>query len=138
MPKTYDRVADTTTSSGAGTITLTGSAPGGYRAFSGAALTGDVVYYALLDASGGNAWEVGYGTLTSGTNWTLTRNLLASSSGALLALSGGTTQVWCDWPARQGVPPRVFSEASSSAPTPNADQYDIGCAHHRRPHGNAV
>jgi hypothetical protein len=95
--KTYDCVTDSTTTSGAGTVTLAGVATqSNTRAVSAAATTGDVVAYKLTD---GSNWEVGYGTLTSGTNWTLTRNLLYSSTGSLLSLSGGTTQVWLDAPA---------------------------------------
>ena len=95
--KTYDCVTDSTTTSGTGTVTLAGvAAQSGTRAVSAAATTGDIVAYKLVD---GSAQEVGFGTLTSGTNWTLTRNLLYSSTGSLLALSGGTTQVWLDAPA---------------------------------------
>lgn len=95
MPKIADRVKETTTSTGTGTINLGGAATG-YRAFSSAFVTTDVVYYCIED---GTSWEVGYGTLTTGTPWTLSRTLLASSTGALINWGAGTKNVFCTVPA---------------------------------------
>lgn len=95
MPKIADRVKETSTSTGTGTINLGGAATG-YRAFSSAFVTTDVVYYCIED---GTNWEVGYGTLTTGTPWTLSRNLLASSSGSLISFAAGSKNVFCTAPA---------------------------------------
>lgn len=83
----YDLVAVTTATTGTGTLTL-GSAVAGYRSFSGASIpNGTVVSYAIEN---GTQRETGTGTYnTAGT--TLTRTLKASSTGALLNLSGTST-----------------------------------------------
>lgn len=83
-PLWYDRVKFTTATTGTGTITV-GSASSGYQTPAGASVPdGTTVNYTIED---GTAWEVGYGTYTvSGT--TLTRNLLASSTGSKISLSG--------------------------------------------------
>ena len=63
-----DRVKETTTTAGTGTITLAGAASG-FQSFSVIG-NGNTTYYAIV---GGTQWEVGIGTYTaSGT--TLSRD----------------------------------------------------------------
>jgi hypothetical protein len=82
MVKFVDRAKMTTSTTGVGVITL-GSAVVGYQTFASAgAVNADVFAYGIED---GTAWEIGYGTYSAGT---LTRTLRASSTGALLNLSG--------------------------------------------------
>jgi hypothetical protein len=90
LPKFADRVQETTTTSGTGTITLAG-ASAGFQSFATAFATNTQVAYRLLD---GVAWEVGYGTFTTGF---LSRDVITASSaaGAVISLSGGSTQVVC-------------------------------------------
>lgn len=98
-----DRVQETTTTAGTGSISMVG-ASAGFLPFS-TFPTGQQIPYALTD---GTAWEVGLGTLTAGSPWVLSRDiLLASSTSAFLSLSGGTTTVWCDHPAAQSDWPTV-------------------------------
>ena len=66
-----DRVQETTTSTGTGTITLAGAATG-FQSFS-AIGDGNTTFYTIADQSGSN-WEVGIGTYTS-SGTTLARNI---------------------------------------------------------------
>jgi hypothetical protein len=99
VPGAYaDRVKETTTTAGSGTITLAG-AVAAYQAFSAAFPTGTTrVDYLLID---GNAWEVGDGTYNSAGTTLARENVYASSnSNSLLTLSGGIVVVICDLPAQ--------------------------------------
>lgn len=91
-----DRVMQGTATTGTGTMTL-GSAISPYRTFADAGAVNATVYWYLIE-DGSTAWEVGYGTYTS-SGTTLSRTLVASSSGSLLNLSG-TATVACNAPAR--------------------------------------
>jgi len=74
MPKLADWVKESVTGTpGTGTITL-GVAIAGYCRFQDNFVTGDKVYYEIED---GNNREEGYGTLTSGTPWTLARTTIS-------------------------------------------------------------
>lgn len=98
MPKIADRVKETTTTTGTGTVTLAG-AVSPFRAFSAAPeiVSGDLVSYAIIAQTGGE-WEVGSGIFTlSGT--TITRssgNVTNGSSGpgVLVNFSAGTKDVF--------------------------------------------
>ena len=92
-----DRVQETTTTTGTGTLTL-GGAVTGYQSFS-AIGNANTTYYAIY-ASGGSEWEVGIGTYTaSGTTLSRDTVLASSNSGSLVSFSAGTKNVWCDYPA---------------------------------------
>jgi hypothetical protein len=142
-----DRVWETTSTSGTGTLTLSG-AVSGYQTF---AVIGDgnTTYYTITN---GTDWEVGIGTYTS-SGTTLSRDTVLSSS------LGGTTKitvtlgsfVFVDYPAGRSVyedengvvtgytisggtitgtriNPRVTNITSGSTITPpsdTADQYSV-------------
>lgn len=91
-----DRVQESSTTSGTGTLSMLG-AVAGYQSFSSAFATGQLVNYGLTD---GINWEVGQGTYTTSGD-TLTRTLIfaSSNSGSAVNLTGAVTYVWCDLPA---------------------------------------
>lgn len=92
-----DRVKETTSTTGTGTITLLGAASG-YISFS-AIGNGNTTYYTIVC---GSDWEVGIGTYTS-SGTTLSRDtVLASSTGSKINLTG-TSTVFCDYPAEKAV-----------------------------------
>ena len=96
-----DRVQETTGVVGTGTMTL-GGAVLGFQAFSVLG-TGNVTYYAIVDAATGE-WEVGYGTYTtSGTTLSRTFVYDSSNSGALVSFAAGTKNVFCTYPAEQAI-----------------------------------
>lgn len=87
-----DRIQETTTSTGTGTITLAG-AVSGYQTFSSGFVVGDAVGYAIV---GGAEWEVGIGTLASSSMISRDQVLGSSNAGALVSFSAGTKNVWCN------------------------------------------
>ena len=96
-----DRVLETTTSTGSGTITLAG-ATAGYQSFSVVG-NGNTTFY-VIAAQSGTDWEVGIGTYTaSGT--TLSRDTVLSSSagGGKVTFSSGTKNVFVNYPAGRAV-----------------------------------
>lgn len=94
-----DRVKDTTTTTGTGTITLSGTPPTGYQAFSVIG-NGNTTYYTI---AGGSQWEVGIGTYTS-SGTTLSRDtVLASSTGSKIDFAAGTKDVFVTYPAEKSV-----------------------------------
>lgn len=94
-----DRVKESTTSTGTGTISLLGNAANHVKFVTGVG-TGLDCYYTIEDAVG-QAWEVGIGTVTAGSPDTLSRTtvLASSNAGALVNFGSGTKTVWCDFPA---------------------------------------
>ena len=95
-----DRVQETTTTTGTGTVTLAG-ATNGYQTFA-AVGDGNSTYYTI---AGTSEWEVGIGTYTSsGTTLSRTTVLSSSNSGSLVNFSAGTKNVFVTYPASVSVP----------------------------------
>src|SRR6056300_1746056 len=93
-----DRVKETTSSTGTGTITLAGAEPG-YQSFS-AIGDGNTTYYVI---TGGTDWEVGVGTYTaSGTTLSRDTILESSNSGSAVTLAG-TSNVFVTYPAEKSI-----------------------------------
>lgn len=93
-----DRVKETCSSPGTGTVTLLG-AVNGFSSFSVIG-NGNTTYYCIADQSGNN-WEVGVGTYTS-SGTTLSRDVVLSNSAgttAFINFSSGTQDVFVTYPA---------------------------------------
>jgi len=107
-----DRVQETTTTTGTGTVTLAGAVTG-FQSFS---VIGDAntTYYAI---AGGSEFEVGIGTYTSlGTTLSRTTVLESSNAGALVNFSAGTKSVFCTYPAEKA----IYADASDVVNPPGA------------------
>jgi hypothetical protein len=90
-----DRIQETTTTTGTGTVTLAGAVTG-YRAFSVVG-DGNTCFYCITDASN---WEVGQGTYTlSGTTLSRDTVFASSNSNALVSFGAGSKLVFLDNPA---------------------------------------
>jgi len=96
-----DRVRESTTTTGTGTITLLG-AIAGFQSFA-AIGNGNQTYYTIVDNSAGT-WEVGIGTYTaSGTTLSRTTVLSSSNGGALVPFGAGAKDVFCTYPAEKAI-----------------------------------
>ena len=92
-----DRVKETTTTTGTGTVTLLGASTG-FQSFA-AIGNGNSTYYTIAGQSS-SEWEVGIGTYTSaGTTLSRTTVLASSNSGSLVSFSAGTKDVFVTYPA---------------------------------------
>ena len=98
-----DRVKETTTTTGTGTISLAGAVDGFITFVSGVGST-NTCYYTIVHRSA-SEWEVGLGTVTDASPDTLSRTTVLSStnSGDLVELSAGTKDVFVTYPAGKSV-----------------------------------
>ena len=99
--KLADRVRETTTTAGTGTLTLSGAAPTGYQTFQQGVGDTNTTYYTI---NANNDWEVGIGTY-SVTGPTLTRDtvLASSANGAKVDFPAGTKDVFVTYPAEKSI-----------------------------------
>jgi hypothetical protein len=94
-----DRVKETSTTTGTGTLTLAGAVTD-FEAFS-AIGDGNTTYYTITLAEG-DEWEVGIGTYTaSGTTLSRDTVLASSNSDAKVNFSAGDKDVFCTYPAEK-------------------------------------
>lgn len=111
MPLVADRVAETTTTTGTGTVTLAG-AKTGYRAFTSAFSTGAKVYYCITDNTN---WEVGVGTFTTaGTTLSRDSVFASSNAGAAVNWGAGSKDVFCTAPTQTIVGAPIFQNKTGA------------------------
>ena len=98
-----DRVKETSTSTGTGTINLAG-AETGFETFVAGIGNSNTTYY-CIQAQGGSAFEIGVGTVTDASPDTLSRTAIISSSNgdAAVDFGAGTKDVFCTLPASKAV-----------------------------------
>lgn len=124
---TADRVRDTSTSTGTGNITVSGSAPTGFRTLSTVLSVADTFYYAI-QAQGASEWEVGLGTYTSANTFARTTVLSSSNAGSAVNFSAGTKDVFLTLAALKtiqqdnsgSVGTLQFAQGSASTPSVTA------------------
>lgn len=108
-PLFADRVRETSTTTGTGTLNLAGAVTG-YRTFVAGVGTGNTCYYCIeaVDSDGvpSGDWEVGLGTVTDAGTDTLSRTtiLASSNAGAAVNLAAGTKNVFQVFPAAMASP----------------------------------
>lgn len=110
-----DRVKETTTTSGTGSITLLGAVQG-FQGFS-AIGEGNTTYYSIV---GTTEWEVGIGTYSGGT---LSRDTVLASSlnNTKVAFSSGVKDVFCTYAASKAVSTDTLPvTGATSTDSPNA------------------
>ena len=103
MVAVNDRVKETTTTTGTGTVNLAGAAVG-FETFVTGIGNGNTTYYCIAE-QGGAAFEIGIGTVTDATPDTLSRTTVLSSSNSdsLVDFAAGTKDVFCTLPASKAV-----------------------------------
>jgi hypothetical protein len=93
-----DRVRETTTTTGTGTITL-GGAVSNFETFTANLSNSDTTYYSIVDNTNGT-FEVGLGTFTSsGTTLARTTVIASSNSNSAVNFGSGTKDVFITIPA---------------------------------------
>jgi len=97
-----DRVRDSTTTTGTGSVTLSGTAVTGFQNFSVIG-NGNTTYYTIA-GQGTAEYEVGIGTYTTaGPTLARTTILASSNANALVNFSAGTKDVFVTYPAGKSV-----------------------------------
>jgi hypothetical protein len=98
-----DRVKETTTTTGTGTVTLLGASTG-FQSFAVIG-NGNTTYYCIAGQTG-SEWEVGIGTYTSSGTTLARTTVLSNSAGtqpSALSFSAGTKDVFVTYPAEYSV-----------------------------------
>ena len=110
-----ERVKETTTTTGTGTISL-GGAQTNFETFLAGIGNSNTTYYAIVHRSNAE-FEVGLGTITDASPDTLARTTIISSSNSDSAVnfSAGTKDVFCTLPASKA----VHEDGSSDVTLPN-------------------
>ena len=98
-----DRVKETTTTTGTGTVTLLGASTG-FQSFAVIG-NGNTTYYTIAGQTG-SQWEVGIGTYTSSGTTLARTTVLSNSAGtqpSALSFSAGTKDVFVTYPSQKSV-----------------------------------
>ena len=96
-----DRIQETTTTNGTGTVVLAGAVTG-YQSFAVIGNT-NTTYYTIADQAGAN-WEVGIGTYYSAnTSLARTTILASSNANAAVVFTSGIKSVFVTYPAEKAI-----------------------------------
>jgi hypothetical protein len=121
-----DRVKETTTTTGTGTISLAG-AVSNFQTFVAGIGDTNTCYYAIVHQTD-TQWEVGIGTVTDASPDTLSRDtLIASSTGSAIDFTAGMKDVFVTIPSVFGNLAEVYDYTASEAlPDVNFLQFNDG------------
>ena len=110
-----DRVKETSTTTGTGTLNLSG-AVSGFQTFVAGVGDGNTTYYAIVNRDA-DEWETGLGTVTDASTDTLARTtvIASSNSDSAVTFSSGTKDVFVTLPASKV----VYEDGSSDVTLPN-------------------
>ena len=99
-----DRVKQTSTTTGTGTLNLNATVPTGFRSFVDGIGNTNTTYYTIFE-TGTNNFEVGVGTVTDAATDTLSRDtVISNSSGNTSKINfAGTLDVFCTLPASKAI-----------------------------------
>ena len=101
MSRVFDRVKETTSTSGTGDITLSGAVTS-FQSFTSVLSVGDGTFYAIVDSTSG-LWETGIGTYSANNTLSRTTVLESSNNGNIVNFTAGTKQVFMTYPASQSI-----------------------------------
>jgi hypothetical protein len=124
-----DRVRETSTTAGTGTLTLAG-AVAGFQSFAVIG-NGNTTYYSIVDSTA-NTWEVGIGTYTSSGTTLARTTVLANSSGntSPISFAANSKDVFATYPAGKA----VYGDANNrviipyTSGTTNTGSLNVGSA----------
>ncbi|HEY8359111.1 MAG TPA: hypothetical protein VIL30_16770 [Ramlibacter sp.] len=120
-----DRVADATTTTGTGALTLTGVAPAGFRDFASAGYTsGATVRYCVATADG-IAWEVTEGVWTAGNLTRAAVPIASSNAGALVNFAAGTKNITVVMTSRDLQPVAFAAHLTSAQNHPGGNTWFV-------------
>jgi len=110
-----DRVKETSTTTGTGTLNLSG-AVSGFQTFVAGVGDGNTTYYAIVNRDE-SEWETGVGTVTDASTDTLARTtvIASSNSDSAVSFSSGTKDVFTTLPASKA----VYEDASADVTLPD-------------------
>jgi hypothetical protein len=101
-----DRVKETTSTTGTGTVTLSGAATG-FQSFSSGIGSSNSTYYTIAL---GNQFEVGIGTLTNATTFTRDSIITSTNSNTTVNFSAGVKDIFCALPAEYTPSPSMTAQ----------------------------
>ena len=115
-----DRVKETTSTLGTGTVTLSG-AQQGFQSFSSGIGAGNSTYYTIAL---GSQWEVGIGTLTNATTFTRDSVISSNNANALVSFAAGSKDIFVSLPATWTPSPSMSAQifVNTHATTITQDQ----------------
>jgi hypothetical protein len=88
----FDRVRDTTTTTGTGAVTVSGTPPTGYRTYSAVLSTNDTFQYFIAHRTA-DEWETGVATYSAANEITRTTVIESTNANAAVSFSAGTKDV---------------------------------------------